>query len=164
MTAHRAIRTTVPLALAAAVLLVGSAVSAGQEPPPPECTAADGQSQVVRIRWSGPEGTVLSGAAVEVSYPTSSLVIPGKGTALPSDTRVEGPAGTMLALSDEDGTLRVLVAGPKKIEGSLLARVRFRRCEGAAAPAKDSLTCRVLSASDNTSNALENVACTATLE
>jgi len=147
-----------------AVLMAGQLALAGEKPPPSECTPAAGAPQVVRVRWHAPEGAPLGAAVVALTYPTASLLVPGRGSAIPGDTRVEGPAGAMLAVSDEDGTMRIVLADAKGMEGDVVARVRFRRCENAEAPAPDSLECRVLDASDDHANPLAGVTCSATLE
>jgi hypothetical protein len=83
---------------------------------------------------------------------------------VPADTRVEGPAGAMLGVSDGDGELRIVVANPKGMAGELVVRVRFRGCEGAAAPPGDALRCRVADASDDHANVLRDLACSVSLE
>lgn len=152
------------IAAALTLLLVGRLSSAGQEPVPAECEAAEGSTQVVRVRWHGPEGVPLGAAAAAVTYPTTSLVVPGQGSTVPPDTRVEGPHGAMFGVADEDGVMRIVVARAEGMEGQVLVRVRFRRCKDSEAPAADGLRCRVVDASDDRANPLAGVACSATLE
>jgi len=160
---HVGARVTHRLALTIALMLGSVGAAAVADAAAKECKADEGRTYDATITWSGPEGVSLAAIAVVVTYPKDLLVVPGTGSSLPPDTRVEGPKDAMLGVSDADGEMTVLAANPKGIPVGRIARVRFRGCADADPPAKDELRCVVRDASDVSSNRVTNVTCLAAL-
>lgn len=126
-----------PLILALAAGLTASPTSAA------DCTAEGGLA--VDVNFSVPENNNPSTVTVAISYPTAKLALPGRRNEETVNSRfsefaVEG----VRAINDQDGTVRVVLAGTKVISPGRLFQVAFDRCRSATAVSASELTCVVV--------------------
>jgi hypothetical protein len=136
-------------AIAAAPVLAGA-----------ECTPTTA-TQLLRVTLEPPAGVEVAGVVLALSYPTDTVVIPGRG-AEAGRAAVSGlPAGAAAASDDREGELRQVVATADALPPGTLFEVTFRRCEGAKVATESDFSCRVIDASDAKTTKVTDARCRA---
>lgn len=108
-----------------------------------DCPAA-GRVPVV-VAFAVPEGNNPSTLTVEVAYPKDQLAIPGTRNEQGVLERVSGfPKDGVHAINDQDGTLRVVIAGTSAIDPGPIFTIDFDACEKTAFAAVEKMRCSVV--------------------
>lgn len=113
---------------------------------PSSCPAGD-QRQQLAVFVTPPEGSSISTAVFDLAYDAKRVGLPGSRNEDSVRARFRGfPEGSVSAINDRDGSVRVVVTGTKSLSRKLpLFHVEFDVCAGATPPGLDAYTCTVAS-------------------
>lgn len=145
------------------ILLIGMpAVAWGADPCP--LVAKSDQPVIVTLEVKDPEATLVAGAVIEVDHPEDKLGIEGEGIAVPKTTISKQPPDAIASANDLGDRVRVVVARAGQLPTNVpLLTLHFERCKDAKAVTAAELSCKVLDASDPSSNKIHDVGCKVTL-